>query len=204
MNFKVKIGAALLAFLVLVAVVPAAAHPTLAPSPPASADNHILKAVSDSGHMGDASQPKDGAAPKDTGYELAWLAALGLGVAGTVTVTYAFPVSGTTPPTVVQARRAALLTAIINCTDADTYATITHNWGRSSTLGGDGVSSTDYLARFFPLAWPPIPQSAITADPLWQVTLANTNLVTYTKATGTGTGGTFLAILFKVAHGLNP
>ena len=53
--------------------------------------------------------------------------AMSLGLVGS-TVTYCDPVIGATAPTQAQASAAQSVTATVNFSDADTTATITHNW----------------------------------------------------------------------------
>lgn len=105
-------------------------------------------------------------------------------VLGTVTVTYAYPVSGTTPPTSAQAVNSNLLTATVNAADGDTTWTITHNWGLSAAQ----------LANLWPLVHVYVQVSG-TAGPLITAALTNSNVVTFGKSSSAGTGGTYVVEL---------
>lgn len=75
-----------------------------------------------------------------------------------LTVIYAYPIAGTTPPTAAQMNQpggiATLITATINMLDADSAGTITHNFGHSSI----GVSNEYPLIGWYftagATAWP--------------------------------------------------
>lgn len=115
------------------------------------------------------------------------LAAGGL-LAGTVTTTYKYPVSGTTPPTLLQALTANILTAVVNMADSDTVITLTHNWNLS----------TAELADLFPLVNVNIEGDATTTvQPIFLVSLTNSSVVTINKPTTVGTQGTFVCVLLR-------
>lgn len=84
---------------------------------------------------------------------VAALTALGFLLVGTVTVTYEWPVVGTTPPTVAQMKPLSLVTAIVNFSaDSDTIALITHNMQVGSVILPTNFGSiVNELAALFPL-----------------------------------------------------
>ena len=101
-----------------------------------------------------------------------------------VTVTYAYPVTGTVAPTVAQARHCNALTAKVVFADGDTTATITHNWQESTTA----------LAELSP--WCRVYNDTLgTALPYLSFVLTDSVSVALLKAAGNGTGGTFVVIL---------
>lgn len=103
-----------------------------------------------------------------------------------VVVTYAYPVAGTTPPTVLQALGENMLTLTISSLDADTIALITHNW----------QLTTAQLANLWPLIQMYV-SGAGTAIPIWSFALTNSVLVTVTKASAAGGGGTVTVVLMR-------
>jgi hypothetical protein len=106
-----------------------------------------------------------------------------MGIIGS-TVTYLGPGSGTTAPTTTQAANAQSLAATVNFGDADTTATVTHNF----------QSSAAALAALRP--WVQIyAASAGTAYPALSWALG-ANAVVITKGnTTTGSGGTYNVII---------
>lgn len=100
------------------------------------------------------------------------------------TITYAYPVSGTTPPTLAQTSN--LVNAQVVWADADTTATITHNFNLSATS----------VAQLRPtVIFNLDPSSTGTASATITVTKGQT-VVTLTKSTAAGSGGTLnVAIL---------
>jgi len=104
------------------------------------------------------------------------------------TVTYKYPVSGTTPPTLLQALGANTLTAVVNLADADTIITVVHNWK---------MSSAD-LTNKFPLVDIHADGDSLgTVLPLFMVTLTDSSTVTINKPTTVGTQGTFVVVLLR-------
>jgi hypothetical protein len=96
-----------------------------------------------------------------------------------ITVTYTYPVAGATAPTAAQTRNRSMITGTIIMADGDTQAVVTHNWGLSAAE----------LTDRFPLAkWDYVTPGTAPALISWS---RATNTVTFTKATGTGTGATF-------------
>lgn len=116
---------------------------------------------------------------------VAWASALAL-VAGS-TVTYVYPVAGATAPTAIQALAANALTATIQMLGTDTTAVVTHNWG---------IAAAE-LARLFPI--PILYQSSGqgTVAPVVQIGLTDSNSVTLTKASVTGSQGTFTIVILR-------
>jgi hypothetical protein len=101
------------------------------------------------------------------------------------TVTYAYPVSGTTAPTATQSAAVNSLTAQVNFGDGDTTATVTHNWGLTTAQANNQWPWVDYY-------W----QNPGTATCTLQIALTNTNAITVTKSnTSVGTGGTICVVL---------
>lgn len=102
------------------------------------------------------------------------------------TVTYAYPVSGTVAPTIAQALGCNSLTCQVQCSDADTTAVITHNW----------QLTTAQLNSLFPfIGWYENAGGAGTALAQLSFALTNSVSVTVTKASATGSGGTYTVIL---------
>jgi hypothetical protein len=104
---------------------------------------------------------------------------------GVVTVTYAFPVSGITAPTAIVMSKHAMLTATVAMADADTTATITHNWGLSTAQLAD---------RFPVIIWNYV--TAGTVPALLTFSRA-ANAVTVTKPNLANTGGTYEFTLLR-------
>lgn len=97
-----------------------------------------------------------------------------------VTVTYLHPVAGGTAPTALQASNAQSVVAdVIATADADTTATITHNFGLSAAE----LASGDPRVILTPLI-----SQALTALSAWAVTAIATNSITLTKLTSVGSG----------------
>lgn len=96
------------------------------------------------------------------------------------TVVYAYPVSGATAPTQLQALNCNMLTATVQFSDADTTATITHNWKLTAAQ----------LANL----WPVVASYISTAGTLavnYTFALTDSSTVTVAKAsTATGAGST--------------
>ena len=100
---------------------------------------------------------------------------------GASTVTYGFPVAGTTAPSAAQAATQTHITATVQFGDTDTIATVTHNWGLSTTQN----------SAFFPEVDMQLNSSPTTAIPFILATLG-TNSVNITKASATGSAGTLI------------
>jgi hypothetical protein len=103
---------------------------------------------------------------------------------GAVTVTYAFPVAGTTPPTATQMNQPGgsdnLVTGTVNMADADTVATVTHAMGLSAAE----------VSALFPLV-NVYPTGSNTGTVVVAVALASANTITVSKLGNVGSGGTF-------------
>lgn len=166
-NWKVKLGAVLVA-LAFLALPAAAASATL------NAHNHHTP----------------------WGIVLGLAFALGTGVAGTVTVTWASFVplnpgatftGGTTPPTAGQAASVYQQTVSVACTDADTNIAITHNMGIGAAQA----------AVFLPELLGPYLTALGTGTFMVPITwnFANPNVLVGTKLTTAGSGCTFNVIL---------
>lgn len=102
-------------------------------------------------------------------------------LAGTAVVTYTYPVTGTTPPTAAQMQNADTVRATVLMGDADTTATLTHNFAESTTA----------LAQLFPdVIFYPVTLTSVseTSPPIVTVALL-TNSITITKISAVGSGG---------------
>jgi hypothetical protein len=96
------------------------------------------------------------------------------------TVTYQNPVAGVTAPTAAQALNSNTITASVNFADADTTATITHNFGLS----------TAQLALGFPIV-SMVQTTSGTLAVNYSVTLAANTVVIAKASTATGSGSVF-------------
>lgn len=103
------------------------------------------------------------------------------------TVTYAYPATGTVPPTVVQTGPNGdnMVTAQIGFVDADTTAVVTHNWQSP-------LSDTTFL---FPTIKVYLNTVGTAGAPVLTWALTNSVSVTATKVAGAGTGGTLTVVL---------
>jgi hypothetical protein len=108
-----------------------------------------------------------------------------------VTLAYLNLGGGTTPPTAAQAALInTLLVDVIASADADTTATITHNFNTSVAdlaLGFPIVSVTQLISQ------------ALTALSAWAVTSITTTTVVLTKLTSTGSGNAAPQIRVAIA-----
>ena len=104
------------------------------------------------------------------------------------TITYTYPVAGTTAPTLAQALLCNMVVATVNWSDSEITARLTHNWGLSSTQAGNlwPVTIIDYLAG-----------STTTLPQAITVTYTNTNVITLTKSTVVGGQGTLVVTLLR-------
>lgn len=105
-------------------------------------------------------------------------------MAGAVTVTYKYPISGLTAPIASQVYGLGVVTAQVNAADTDTSIVVTHNFGLSAAE----------LADLFPLVL--INTTAAGVSPAFTFS-KGTNSVTITKASTSGTGGTFDVIILR-------
>jgi hypothetical protein len=112
------------------------------------------------------------------------------GIAGTVTVTYAYPVAGTTPPTLIQSSQVNVVTASVNFADGDTTAPVTHN-----LAVGTAAPNPLNTAGLFPevsVYW----STAGMAFPALAVALTSGNVITLSKGnTAAGSGGTAVVVI---------
>lgn len=123
------------------------------------------------------------------------LGALALGIAGTVVQTYAYPGSGTVPATAAQAAGTNFQSAQVSFADADTVATVTHNWGLGTT--GAFPNTGQFLPQVT-LNW----GTAGTAFAALAVAWTNGNSFTISKGnTTTGSGGT-VVVSMRRPHSL--
>jgi hypothetical protein len=119
---------------------------------------------------------------------------------GTTVVTYGWPATGTVAPTVTQAMNQNSITAQVSMLNTDTVATIVHNWG-AAAIAVNPNSSTEignWPTELFPFVIVNIDSTATTTvQPLFQVSVADTNQVVITKNTTVGTQGTFDVVLIR-------
>jgi hypothetical protein len=129
---------------------------------------------------------------------------VGLGVAGTVTVTYQNAevnsagapapgggyTGGTVPPTIIQMVGINSLVAQVSFADADTVATITHNM-QITALGLSCLQP--YLTYYAQLL--ATPASGTLA--VLTFALTSSNVVTINKTANTGTGGTYVVRVLR-------
>ena len=127
----------------------------------------------------------------------ALIALLGLmGVAGAVTVTYPYPLAGTTTaPTAAQATQGNMIVAQVVWADADTLALVTHNFGLGTTdflspnLGGTVNPPT--TGQLFPkVTITPLAQAAAISFYIPPTVTLGANTVTLGKGSVTGSGST--------------
>jgi hypothetical protein len=113
-----------------------------------------------------------------------------------VTVTYCHPILGAptvTAPTASQAAQISELAAVVFFADADTAATITHNWG---------------LPNSYPTwLWPQVFMAKVLGAagdvfPAFTFGLTNTNSVTLTKGNTTAGGGGTYNVWLRRPHSL--
>jgi hypothetical protein len=127
------------------------------------------------------------------------IVALGMGIAGTVTVTYSsFAVDqpspqvgtaytgGTTAPSAIQAGQVNRLNALVGFTDGDTSITLTHNWGLSAAA--QAANEPDIIVTDYALG-----SSGTT--PAGMTWARNTNTVVGSKGTAAGSGRTLCVTL---------
>jgi|SRR5215469_4895576 len=103
-----------------------------------------------------------------------------------VTITYQLPsavAGGTVAPTAAQAFYANTVGCQLSMADTDTTATITHSWGLTTT---QSAQLQPFVITYL--------QTPGTAVPILSFSLA-ANTVVVTKATGAGSGGTYVVIL---------
>lgn len=107
-------------------------------------------------------------------------------VAGTATVTYLYPVAGATAPTAAQIRLLSLVTVQVHFGDTDTSAVLTHNFGESTAENAFGFPINSW--------WITAPGTVV---PLISLAFTDTNTVTITKASVTGSNCTIEVALLR-------
>lgn len=116
---------------------------------------------------------------------IAWALGAASFALGTVTVNYTAPATGSSAPTAAQVYGLGLVTAQVNMADTDASATIIHNFGLDA----------NELAFLFPFVI--LNQdSGGTTNPEYAFS-KGTNSVTITKASTSGTGGTFDVCIWR-------
>ena len=104
------------------------------------------------------------------------------------TITWLYPIAGTTPPTIAQALLCNEQQITVNWSDSEVTALLTHNWGLTSTQAGNDWPNPiiNYLAG----STTTLPQAIL-------VTFTNTNVITLTKSTVVGGQGTLIVTLLR-------
>lgn len=126
--------------------------------------------------------------PQPATVALSLISAFGALLAGTATVTYQYPVQGATAPTKAQMLLLSLVIAQVHFGDTDTTAVITHNF----------QNTTQENATFF-MPEPNIQISAPgTVVPLFSWAWTDSNTITITKASATGTNCTVEVYLHRI------
>lgn len=95
------------------------------------------------------------------------------------TVTYAYPVSGTTAPTAAQSANCNMVTATVFAADADTTAVISHNFSLSAAQ----------LASLWPVVTIATAGGG-TPSPLYSMARAANSITLTKQSTAAGSGGT--------------
>ena len=104
------------------------------------------------------------------------------------TVTYNFPATGTTPPTVSQAKLVAVMTVQVRFSaNADTTATITHNWAVPSISPATGA----LLPMYF------VTQTSGVSPQVVSLTRTSSTVCTLTKLSAASSTGTWTVVLMK-------
>jgi hypothetical protein len=105
------------------------------------------------------------------------------------TITYAYPVAGTTPPTLAQALLCNMVTATVFWSDSEVTALLTHNWGLTAAQS----------ANLWPVVIIEYDTGSLTTLPQ-AITVnlsSSTNVVTLNKSTVVGGNGTLLVTLLR-------
>jgi hypothetical protein len=104
------------------------------------------------------------------------------------TITWVYPITGTTPPTIAQALLCNEQQIQVNWSDSEITALLTHNWGLSA-----GQAANDWpnpIINYFAGTTTTLPQAI-------SVTFTNTNVITLTKSTVVGGQGTLIVTLLR-------
>lgn len=104
------------------------------------------------------------------------------------TITWLYPITGTTPPTIAQALLCNEQQITVNWSDSEVTALLTHNWGLTAAQALNDWPNTfiNYLAG-----------TTTTLPQAISVTFTNTNVVTLTKSTVVGGQGTLIVTLLR-------
>ena len=104
------------------------------------------------------------------------------------TLTYTWPVTGTTAPTAAQMAAFNTIVATLNWSDTEVSQAITHNWNLSATE----------LASLFPIVQAILKSdSTTTVAPVVTVAYTDSSTVTLGKGTVVGTQGTLVVTLIR-------
>ncbi len=137
----------------------------------------------------------------------AWVAFLTVAavpaILGTVTVTYQWPVVGTTPPTVLQMKPLSLVTAAVNFgSDSDVLALITHNMQLGTVvLPTNPGSLVNEAASLFPLVgW--YYQTGGSINTILNGSIASSSVFQISKASAASSAGTVNVFVLRPWTGI--
>ncbi len=127
--------------------------------------------------------------------------ALAVGLIGTVTVTYKFPISGTVAPTAAQASQVPTITAVVNWLESDTTFLFTHNLNIATAPGFAGIQPS--LASLFPevIIAPMLNSGTVYPNVQVDYSTSTGNVLVFFKGSIAGTGGT-LAVTVRRPHSI--
>lgn len=131
------------------------------------------------------------------------LSVIGFLVAGTVTVTYQWPVVGTVVPTVLQMKPLSLVTAAVNWgADSDTLALITHNMQLGTVvLPTNPGSLVNETACLFPLvSW--YYQTGGSINTVFNGSIVSSSVFQITKASAASSAGTINVFVLRPWTGI--
>lgn len=141
---------------------------------------------------------------RGAGEWLALVSAAGF-VAGTVTVTYQWPVVGTNPPSILQMKPLSLVTAALNWgADSDTLALITHNMNLGSViLPTNNGSIVNETACLFPLvSWYYQAGGSLSLAQGMAGSIVSSQVFQITKASGSSSAGTVNVFVLRPYTGI--
>lgn len=142
-------------------------------------------------------------------HKLVWIVSSLIGVAGVVTVTYPYPLAGTTTaPTAAQAQTPGfnMIVAQVVWQDADTLALVTHSFGLGTVdalaPNVGGTINPPTTGQLFPkVTITPIVQQATNSFYVPPTVTVGQNTITLGKVSITGSGST-LAVYIERPHSL--
>lgn len=129
-------------------------------------------------------------------HHVVWVLSSLMGLAGAVTVTYPYPLAGTTTvPTANQASQTNMIVAQVVWADADTLALVTHNFGLLTvdflSPNNGGTVFTPTTGQLFPkVTVTPLAQAAAISFFIPPTVSLASNTITLGKGSVTGSGST--------------